>query len=225
MAHAILMPKPGQMTEECTVIAWHKNEGEPVKRGDVLFEIETDKSTMDVEAFDDGVLLRIVAPAGTVVPVNTVCGYVGQVGEAIPDAPPRRHRLPRRLHRRRRRRRRVLRPRQRARHRTRCPPLPRPPHRPLQPLAPPGDVSRSARAQAGRRPTRGSTPARSPAAVLADESQSATFWPQSLRPLPSRKPPSRRRPPRRPEASHRRRSQRCLSTVRTNRDPSAGCAG
>ncbi len=88
MAHAILMPKPGQMTEECTVVAWHKKEGDPVKRGDVLFEIETDKSTMEVEAFDDGVLLKIVAAEGTVVPVNTVCAYVGQPGEAIPDESP-----------------------------------------------------------------------------------------------------------------------------------------
>jgi len=87
MVHAILMPKPGQMTEECTVVAWHKKEGDPVARGDVLFEIETDKSTMDVEAFDDGVLLQIVAPEGAVVPVNTVCAYVGEPGEAIPDAP------------------------------------------------------------------------------------------------------------------------------------------
>jgi len=88
MAHAILMPKPGQMTEECTVVSWHKKEGDPVKRGDVLFEIETDKSTMEVEAFDDGVLLKIVAPEGAVVPVNTVCAYVGEPGEAIPDAGP-----------------------------------------------------------------------------------------------------------------------------------------
>ena len=88
MAHAILMPKPGQMTEECTVVSWHKKEGDPVKRGDVLFEIETDKSTMDVEAFDDGVLLKIVAAEGDVVPVNTVCAYVGQAGEAIPEAAP-----------------------------------------------------------------------------------------------------------------------------------------
>ena len=88
MAHAILMPKPGQMTEECTVIAWHKKEGDPVKRGDILFEIETDKSTMEVEAFDDGVLLKIVAAEGATVPVNTVTAYVGQLGEAIPQAAP-----------------------------------------------------------------------------------------------------------------------------------------
>jgi dihydrolipoamide dehydrogenase len=87
MVHAILMPKPGQSTEECTVVAWHKQEGDPVHRGDVLFEIETDKSNMDVEAFDEGVLLKIVAPVGTTVPVNTICCYVGALGESIPDAP------------------------------------------------------------------------------------------------------------------------------------------
>ncbi len=87
MAHAILMPKPGQMTEECSVVAWHKQEGDVVRRGDVLFEIETDKSVMDVEAFDDGILLKILVGAGESVPVNTVCAYVGEAGEAIPDAP------------------------------------------------------------------------------------------------------------------------------------------
>jgi pyruvate dehydrogenase E2 component (dihydrolipoamide acetyltransferase) len=85
MVHAIRMPKPGQMTEECTVVTWHKKEGDPVKRGDVLFEIETDKSAMEVEAFDDGVLLKILAAEGDVVPVNTICAYVGEPGEAIPE--------------------------------------------------------------------------------------------------------------------------------------------
>ena len=87
MAHAILMPMPGQMTEECTIVAWHKKEGDQVRRGDVLFEIETDKSVMDVEAFDDGVVLRILVAEGESVPVGTVCAYVGEAGEAIPEAP------------------------------------------------------------------------------------------------------------------------------------------
>ncbi|HYM82843.1 MAG TPA: biotin/lipoyl-containing protein, partial [Candidatus Dormibacteraeota bacterium] len=84
MAHPILMPMPGQMTEECTVVAWHKREGDEVRKGDVLFEIETDKSNMDVEAFDEGVVLRILVHDGQTVPVNTVCGYVGEPGEAVP---------------------------------------------------------------------------------------------------------------------------------------------
>ena len=85
MAHPIRMPKPGQMTEECMLVAWHKNEGDEVRKGDVLFEIETDKSIMDVESFDDGVLLKRLVEEGQTVPVNTVCAYVGEPGEPIPD--------------------------------------------------------------------------------------------------------------------------------------------
>jgi pyruvate dehydrogenase E2 component (dihydrolipoamide acetyltransferase) len=49
MARLILMPRPGQMTEECTLLTWLKAEGDPVATGDVLFEIETDKAVMEVE--------------------------------------------------------------------------------------------------------------------------------------------------------------------------------
>jgi pyruvate dehydrogenase E2 component (dihydrolipoamide acetyltransferase) len=87
MAHPILMPKPGQMTEECVLVAWHKREGDPVKKGDVLFEIETDKSNMDVEAFEEGVLLKRLVEEGQTVPVNAVCAYIGEPGEAVPAAP------------------------------------------------------------------------------------------------------------------------------------------
>ena len=88
MAHPILMPKPGQMTEECVLVAWLKQEGDVVKKGDVLFEIETDKSNMDVEAFEEGVLLKRLVQEGETVPVNAVCAYVGEPGEAIPEAAP-----------------------------------------------------------------------------------------------------------------------------------------
>ena len=88
MAHPILMPKPGQMTEECVLVAWLKREGDVVKKGDVLFEIETDKSNMDVEAFEEGVLLKRLVQEGETVAVNAVCAYVGEPGEAIPDIAP-----------------------------------------------------------------------------------------------------------------------------------------
>jgi pyruvate dehydrogenase E2 component (dihydrolipoamide acetyltransferase) len=88
MAHPILMPKPGQMTEECVLVAWHKREGDEVKRGEILFEIETDKSNMDVEAFEDGVLLKRYVEEGQTVPVNAVCAYIGALGETVPDEPP-----------------------------------------------------------------------------------------------------------------------------------------
>jgi pyruvate dehydrogenase E2 component (dihydrolipoamide acetyltransferase) len=85
VAHPILMPKPGQMTETCVLVAWHKREGDEVRKGDVIFEIETDKSVMDVESFDDGVLLRRYVEEGESVPVNSICAYVGEPGEAVPD--------------------------------------------------------------------------------------------------------------------------------------------
>ena len=87
MAHAVRMPKPGQMTETCVLTMWRTREGDPVHVGDVLFEIETDKASMEVEAFDDGVLLRQVVAAGSEVPVNAICGYIGEPGEVIPDEP------------------------------------------------------------------------------------------------------------------------------------------
>jgi pyruvate dehydrogenase E2 component (dihydrolipoamide acetyltransferase) len=85
MAHPILMPKPGQMTEDCLVVAWHKDVGDAVHRGDILFEIETDKSIMDVESFEEGVLLQRLVEAGETVPVNAVCAYVGTPGETVPE--------------------------------------------------------------------------------------------------------------------------------------------
>lgn len=88
MPNPILMPKPGQMTEECSIIRWLKKEGDPVAKGDVLFEIETDKAAMEVEAFHEGVLLKIVVKEGIAVPVQSVCGFVGQPGEAVPDVAP-----------------------------------------------------------------------------------------------------------------------------------------
>jgi pyruvate dehydrogenase E2 component (dihydrolipoamide acetyltransferase) len=85
MATPIRMPQPGQMTEECTVLTWFKKEGDRIARGDALFEIETDKSNMEIEAFDEGTLLRILAPEGATVPVDTIVAWIGEAGEAIPE--------------------------------------------------------------------------------------------------------------------------------------------
>lgn len=85
MAQPITMPKFGQMTEESAIVEWRKKEGDAVARGDVLFTVETDKSVMEVEAFTDGVLLKIVVPAGVTVPVNTVVGFIGAPGEPVPE--------------------------------------------------------------------------------------------------------------------------------------------
>jgi len=85
MPHAVRMPKPGQMTEECVLSLWLKGEGDAVAKGDVLFEIETDKSTMEVESFHDGVLLRRLVAEGETVPVNAICAWIGAPGAEVPD--------------------------------------------------------------------------------------------------------------------------------------------
>ncbi len=85
MAIPIRMPMPGQMTEECTVLQWFKAEGDTIAKGDPLFEIETDKSNMEIEAFDEGTLLRIDAPEGATVPVESIVAWIGQPGEDLPE--------------------------------------------------------------------------------------------------------------------------------------------
>jgi len=79
------MPKFGQMTEESAIVEWRKREGDKVVRGDILFTVETDKSVMDVEAFEEGTLLKIIVPPGLNVPVQSVVGFLGKPGEAIPE--------------------------------------------------------------------------------------------------------------------------------------------
>ncbi|MGD8486229.1 MAG: dihydrolipoamide acetyltransferase family protein [Chloroflexota bacterium] len=88
MANPIRMPMPGQMTEECTVLQWFKAEGDTVSKGDPLFEIETDKSNMEIEAFDEGTLLRIDALEGATVPVESIVAWIGQPGEELPEPAP-----------------------------------------------------------------------------------------------------------------------------------------
>ena len=85
MATPLKMPQPGQMTEECTVLRWYKAVGDTIAKGDVLYEIETDKSNMDVESFDTGTLLAIVADEGATVPVDAIVAWIGAPGEAVPD--------------------------------------------------------------------------------------------------------------------------------------------
>jgi pyruvate dehydrogenase E2 component (dihydrolipoamide acetyltransferase) len=87
MATPIIMPKFGQMTEEGSIVSWLKKEGDRVAKGDILFTIETDKSVMDVESFEEGTLLKILVPQGVSVPVQSIVGYMGKPGEAVPAAP------------------------------------------------------------------------------------------------------------------------------------------
>jgi len=88
MAQAVIFPKLGQTMEEGAIVKWLKKEGDAVAKGDILFEIETDKANLEVESFFEGVLLKIYVREGVTVPVNTVVGYVGGAGEKVPDQPP-----------------------------------------------------------------------------------------------------------------------------------------
>ncbi len=87
MAFEVIMPKFGQQTETSDIIRWLKREGETVAKGEVLLEIQTDKSAMDVESMFDGTLLKIYALEGETVPVMSVIGYIGAPGEAVPARP------------------------------------------------------------------------------------------------------------------------------------------
>ncbi len=74
----VLMPKAGQSMEEGTVVKWHVKEGDRIKQGQVIFEIETDKATMDVEATDAGRVAKIVAREGEVVKVLEAVAYLAE---------------------------------------------------------------------------------------------------------------------------------------------------
>ncbi|MBY0297742.1 MAG: E3 binding domain-containing protein, partial [Methylobacterium sp.] len=78
----VLMPALSPTMEKGNLAKWLKKEGDTVKAGDVLAEIETDKATMEVEAVDEGVLARIVVPEGTAdVPVNDLIALIAGEGE------------------------------------------------------------------------------------------------------------------------------------------------
>ena len=83
MATEIKMPQLGLTMEEGTVERWLKAEGDPVKAGEPLLEITTDKLTNEVAAETDGVLLKIVAQEGADVPVKGLLGYIGRPGEQV----------------------------------------------------------------------------------------------------------------------------------------------
>jgi pyruvate dehydrogenase E2 component (dihydrolipoamide acetyltransferase) len=80
----ILMPALSPTMEKGNLAKWLKKEGDAVKTGDVIAEIETDKATMEYEAVDDGVIAKIVVPEGTAdVPVNQLIAVMAQEGEDV----------------------------------------------------------------------------------------------------------------------------------------------
>src|SRR5829696_2166332 len=87
MATEVLMPALSPTMTEGKIARWVKSEGDTVRAGDVLAEIESDKATMEVEAVDEGVLAKIVIPEGTDhVAVNTPIALIAENGEDVEAA-------------------------------------------------------------------------------------------------------------------------------------------
>lgn len=82
----ITMPQAGQTMEEGTILAWRKNEGEEVRKGEILFEIETDKANVEVEAPENGVLRKILCPQGKTVPVLAPIAILADPAEEVDAA-------------------------------------------------------------------------------------------------------------------------------------------
>ena len=82
MAQEIKMPASGQTAAESLILKWNVREGDEINRGDVLFEIETDKATMNVESFAKGTLLKIFFQEGEKVEAGKVVALIGRQGEA-----------------------------------------------------------------------------------------------------------------------------------------------
>lgn len=85
MPQAMRMPALGQTSDELRIIAWLKSEGESVKLGEPLLEVETDKAALSVESAFTGVLLRITHQANETLESGTVIAYIGKPGESLAD--------------------------------------------------------------------------------------------------------------------------------------------
>jgi pyruvate dehydrogenase E2 component (dihydrolipoamide acetyltransferase) len=83
MAEVILMPRLSDTMTEGVIASWHKKVGDPVKKGDLLAEVETDKATMELESYKDGTLLHIGTDKGGKLQVNDLLAIIGNVGEDI----------------------------------------------------------------------------------------------------------------------------------------------
>ena len=80
MAEVIRMPRMSDTMEEGNIVGWLKNEGDTVEPGDTLAEVETDKATMELDSFSEGVILHIAVKEGAV-PINGVIAVIGEAGE------------------------------------------------------------------------------------------------------------------------------------------------
>jgi pyruvate dehydrogenase E2 component (dihydrolipoamide acetyltransferase) len=84
--HTLHLPHLGQTMERGTILTWHRTEGEPFETGDPLYEVETEKSTVEVEAKRPGSMARIVAEAGAELPVGALLAVVADPGETLEES-------------------------------------------------------------------------------------------------------------------------------------------
>jgi pyruvate dehydrogenase E2 component (dihydrolipoamide acetyltransferase) len=83
MATKVHMEALSPTMEEGRLVKWNKHEGDPVKSGDTLAEVETDKAVMELVARSDGQLLKVLVPEGTTVPVGNIVAWIGKPGEKV----------------------------------------------------------------------------------------------------------------------------------------------
>jgi pyruvate dehydrogenase E2 component (dihydrolipoamide acetyltransferase) len=88
MLQGVRMPALGQTTDQLRIISWLKKEGDPVEQGEPLFAVETDKATLEVEAFSSGILRKIVHQEDEVVEVGTLVAYIGKADDELPGEMP-----------------------------------------------------------------------------------------------------------------------------------------
>ena len=85
MISEVTMPSMGADMSEGTIVKWLKKEGDEVKRGDKLAEIETDKTVVEMECYNDGILKKIIVQEGQVAPVGDLIAFIGDEGDEVPE--------------------------------------------------------------------------------------------------------------------------------------------
>src|SRR5436190_3655718 len=84
MATSVVMPALEMAQETGKIVSWVKKEGDTIKKGEILLEVETDKAVVEIEANADGVLAAVKSQAGDVVPVGTTIAWILKPGESVP---------------------------------------------------------------------------------------------------------------------------------------------
>src|SRR5687768_15657480 len=83
MPEEIVMPRLSDTMSEGTIARWLKKEGDAVKTGEALFEVETDKATLELQSYHDGTLVKILMGDGSTAPIGTPVGILAKVGENV----------------------------------------------------------------------------------------------------------------------------------------------